>query len=114
MTTTSETIACIRTSLIAEADGHRAALRIPVLESHPWRVAQADGTILSGDATCYRFDFRGLAGNACFATKREAEAVAEAWNAEHAAFPVIAMSHRQVREARIAAIHELLVHIDGF
>lgn len=107
----AQTRAIMRAGFVSKIERLRADLAVSVIESHPWRVAQTDGTILFGDADGYRFG-GDIAGNACFRTREAAEALAAAWNRENPGYPVAAMLQRSVVEARIASLSTMIEWID--
>lgn len=111
----SALLAEIRAKLIAAANACRAEIVIGTLETHPWRVAMANGYALTSDGTELRIATLGEpAGRACYATKAEAARVAAEWTALHPEFPALAMTRREVAEARLMHITGLLVQVDGF
>lgn len=89
-------------------------MKIGVIESHPYRVAMADGTALvsTEDRAGYRLGFGDSRGDRF--TLRGASLIAQNWNKLNPEYPVAAMTRRDVAAARLAALKELLVAIDGF
>lgn len=91
----------------------RAVLTVSVMESHPWRLADAGGTMLTiADDGTARLTY-GVAGRAVFTSRQEAEVVAAQWNAGllSESMRVAPMTVRQVAEAQIRNYEEMIAHL---
>ena len=106
--------ATIRASLVKQVEALLGELKVGTIESHPYRVAMADGTALvsTEDGAGYRLAFGDARGDRF--TLRGATLIAAQWNKSNPKYPVSAMTRRAVAEARLAALREMLVVLDGF
>lgn len=105
-------IANTRARLIAERDEIKRYLTsATVISGEPWRVALKDGTPINTRPNGgYGLSFNGLA--LCFRSSAEAQRLADAWNAEVHDLPVVVMTERDLRNARIATIDGLIAGLD--
>lgn len=116
-TTTTESAADIRRALLddfqARARSLRADLAISVIESHPFRVAQKDGTAITRADEGWQFAFGGGQGHH-FATREQAAMVAARWNKLNPEYPVAVMSRRELTQLQLDNVCELMVALEGF